>query len=74
MVFNFYSVYCVNANQLPTPSFYYMHDCQICSFNVPLQWCNFVSIPIPLLHPSYEQLKRLTIHRHSPSAFSVLWY
>ena len=28
MVFNYYSWYCVNANQLPTPPFYYMHECQ----------------------------------------------
>ena len=33
MVFNYYSWYCVNANQLPTPTFYY----KIHSFNVPLQ-------------------------------------
>ena len=28
MVFNYYSWYCVNANRLPTPTFYFMHECQ----------------------------------------------
>jgi len=27
MVFNSCSLYCVNANQLPTSTFYYMHEC-----------------------------------------------
>ena len=45
-VFNYYSGYCVKANQQPTPPFYYMHECQ----NSLIQCFTstvFVSIPIP---------------------------
>ena len=28
ILFNYYSWYCVNANQLPTPTFYYIYECQ----------------------------------------------
>ena len=47
---------------------------KINSFNVPLQAfsCQFQFLEFTPL--CYEQPKRFTIHRHSPSALSVLWY
>ena len=43
MVFNYYSWYCVHANQLPTPTFYYMHQCQDSLIQCSTSRC-FVSI------------------------------
>ena len=63
MVFNYYSWYCVNANQLPSPTFYYMHECQDsliqCSTvqGFLYQFLEFTPL-------RYEQQKRFNIHQH----------
>ena len=59
MVFSYYTWYCANANQPPTPKLYYMQE-----FQDSLIQCStsrvFVSIPIPWM---YEQQKRFNIHQ-----------
>jgi len=40
------ALYCVNAYQLPTPTFYYMHECQDSLIQCYTSM-SFVSIPIP---------------------------
>ena len=59
MVFNYYSWYCVNANQLLTPTFYYMHDCQD-SLIQCFTWRIFVSIPIQFQHTSAQSISTLS--------------
>jgi len=64
----------MTANQLPTSTFYYMHECQDsliqCStLRVLLQFQFLEFTPL-----CYEQQKRFNIHRHSTSALSVLLY
>ena len=74
IIFNYYSWYCVNANQLPTPTFYYMHDCQDLLIQSSTSRV-FVSIPIPWIYSSLLRTKkRFNKHRYSPTALSVLWY
>mgnify|MGYP007133209752 CR=1 FL=1 len=73
MVFNYYSWYCVNANQLPTPTFYYMHECQD-----SLIQCSttrvFVSIPTPWIYSSLLWTTEIVQHTsaQSMSTFSAL--
>jgi len=74
MVFNYYSWYCVNANQLPTTTLSTCMHIKIHAFNVPLQefLCQLQFLDFTPL--CYEQQKRFNLHRYSPSALSVLWY
>ena len=69
MVCNYYSWYCVNANQLPTPTFY-MHECQDsliqCSTS---RVC--VSIQIPCI---YLSLLWTTVTVQHTSAQSIITF
>ena len=73
MVFNYYSWHCVNANQLPTPTQFYMPECQ----NSQIQSSTsrvFVSIPIPWIYSSLLWTTKTVQHTsaQSISTFSAL--
>jgi len=44
------------------------------SFNVPCQGCMCQFQFLEFTPLCFEQQKQFNIHRHSPSAHSVLWY
>ena len=73
MFFNTYSWYCVNGNQLSTPTCYYMHECQD-----SLIQCStlrvFVSLPIPWIYSSLLWTTKTVQHTsaQSISTFSAL--
>ena len=73
MVFNYYSWYCVNANQLPIPTFWYLHECQ----NSLIQCSTskvIVSIQIPWIYSSLLWTTETVQHTSAQSigTFSAL--
>ena len=68
MMFGYYSWYCVNANQLPTPTIYYMQEWQDSLIQCSTSRC-FVSIPIPWMYSFLLWTETVTL---SISTFSAL--